>query len=137
MNIMSFVDQAAGKLGVSSVDAGTAVSGVLGLIQDKASADDAASLMQAIPGASDLLGARKAEAAQGGGLGGMLGSVGGLLGGKAGSALSVMSIFQNANMDTGQAGSLVQMLVGYLQENAGQELIGRILEQVPDLKKFV
>nr|MEE4269591.1 DUF2780 domain-containing protein [Candidatus Krumholzibacteria bacterium] len=137
MDFSSFINQAAGSLGVSAEDAGTAASGILGLIQDKAQSGDAAALLKALPGASKYLGAAEATAGGGGMMGSIMGAAGGLLGGKGGSALSVLSIFQNANMDAGQAGSFVGMFMDFVKKNADGELVGRILDQIPELKNLI
>ena len=133
-DFMTFIEQAAGTLGVSSDEAGTAASGVLDLIKDKADPSDVTALISALPGAETFLGG---SSKSGGLAGGLLGAASGLLGGKAGTALTVMSIFQKAGMDSNQAGSFLGMFMDFITKNAGGDLVGRILEQVPDLKKVV
>ncbi len=137
MDFKSFIDQAAGTVGVPANDAGSAASGLLGLIQDQVGSGDASALMKALPGASDFLGAAKDNSSGGGMMGSLMGAAGGLLGGKAGSALSVLSIFKNANMDTSQAGSFVGLFMDFVTKNAGGDLTSSILEQIPDLKKLM
>lgn len=137
MDFKSFIDQAAGTVGIPANDAGTAASGLLGLIQDKVGGSDSSALLKALPGASDFLGATEKKSSGGGMMGSLMGAAGGLLGGNAGSALSVLSIFKNANMDTSQAGSFVGLFMDFVSKNAGSELTGRILEQIPDLKKMM
>jgi len=137
MDLQSFINQAAGTIGVSATDAGTATSGILGLIQDKANTADASQLLKALPGAADFLGKAEANSSAGGMMGSLMGAAGGLLGGKAGSALSVLGIFQKANMNTDQAGGFAGMFMDYVTKNAGNDLVGRILDQIPDLKKLI
>jgi len=135
-SLTDFIGQAAGSLGVSSDDATKATSGLLGMIQKEATDDDASSLMSALPGAMDLLSGSGGKSG-GGMMGNLMGAAGGLLGGKAGGALSLLGVFKDANMDTGQAASFAGMFVDYLTKNAGGDLVGRILGQVPELKKML
>ncbi len=131
-----FLQTAAGGLGISTDDAGAATGGLLKLIMDKVSEQDAASLMQAVPGASELLSTSR-NPSGGGMLGGLMSSAGKLVGGKAGAALGVMSIFKNANLDGTQAASFSRMFFDMVSKNAGPDLVSRILGQIPDLKGLV
>lgn len=135
-DIKDFIIQSAGALGVSPANAGKATNGLLGLIQDKATNEDAASLIATLPGAESVL--HSAEAKSGGGmLGGLMGAAGGLMGGKAGGAMSLMGIFEGANMDAGQAGSFAGMFMSFINKNADEDLINRILGEIPELKKLI
>jgi len=136
-NFKGFIDQAAGTLGVSPSDAGSAASGILSLIQGKVDAGDSAALMNAFPGAADFMKSGRKSSTGGGLMGGLTGAAGGLLGGKAGAALSVMGIFKNAGMDAGQAGSFLGLFMDFVTKNAGGDLVGRILDQIPELKNLV
>ncbi len=137
-DLNAFVGQAASALGLSPDAAGSALSGILGLIQKQMSSGDASALLQALPGAADLLGKSADSADSGGGmLGSLMGAAGSLLGGKAGSALSVISIFNQAGMDSSQAGSFMGMFMDFVRENADGDLVGRLLEQVPELKSLL
>lgn len=135
-DIKDFIVQSAGSLGLSPANAGKATSGLLGLIQDQASTEDSASLLQALPGAGSIL--QSMEAQSGGGMmGNLMGAAGGLLGGKAGGALSILSIFKGAGMDTNQASSFAGMFMDFISKNADGDLVSRILGQVPELKKLI
>lgn len=57
--------------------------------------------------------------------------------GTAASALSVLGIFKEAKMDSGQAGVFVGLFMDFVTKNAGGDLVGRILDQIPDLKNLI
>lgn len=130
VDISSFVQEAAGKLGVEQDQVGKAVGGILKLIQEKAEPADAKGLMDALPGAAELAGG-----GSGGGLmGQVMGAAAGMLGGKAGAALDAAALFQGAGLDAGQGVSLLGMFLEYARKNAGPAIVERILGQVPQLK---
>ncbi len=137
MDINDFITQTAGTIGISTDDAGKATAGILGLIKNQADESDAKSLISALPGASDLMGSLAGGGNGGGVAGGLMGNVGSLLGGKASSAMTILSIFQGANMNSGQAGQFAGLFVNLLKNNLNGDLVGRILNQVPELKKLV
>ncbi len=132
----AFIETAAKGLGVSTEQAGSAAGGLLNLVMDKTSEADGASLLQALPGASEFISSARPQPS-GGMLGGLAGAAGKMLGGKAGSALGVMSIFKNANLDSAQGASLTTMFFSMLTRNAGPDLVSRVLESVPELKKLM
>jgi hypothetical protein len=127
--MMSFLNSAAGSLGVSEDKLGAATGGLLDMIKGQVSADDGSALMKALPGADKL-----PNGGGGGGLGGLMGAASGLLGSKGGAALGVLGIFEKAGLDAGQASSFMPMLMDFVTKNAGGDLVNRIIEQVPDLK---
>jgi hypothetical protein len=137
-DLNAFIGQAASSLGLSQDATGSALSGILGLIQKQASSGDASALLQALPGATELLNQGQSASSTGGGMmGSLLGAAGSLLGGKAGSALSVMSIFKEAGMNSSQAGSFTSMFMDFVKENVDGDLVGRLLEQIPELKSML
>ena len=73
MDIQSFLNQAAGSLGIGEDQASSAVGGILKMIGDKADKGDVSNLMKALPGAEALVGG----GSSGGGLmGGLMGAAG-------------------------------------------------------------
>ncbi len=135
MDIQSFINQAAGSLGVPSADVGVATTGMLGMIQNQAKSDDAKALLSALPGAETILGSMEAQSG-GGMMGDLMGTASHFLRGKTRGGLSIVSVFQGANMNPNQAGSFAGMFVDFIQNNADGELVNRILGQVPELRNL-
>jgi len=123
------------QMGTSEEGATGAVGGIMGMIRDEADPDDFAELQQKVPGTEEVI--QKAEAQEGGGgIGGLLGGAASMVGGAGGGALDLMGILGKAGIDADQAGPLVGMVLNYLKSEAGQELVGRILGQVPQLARL-
>ena len=140
-DIQDFIKQASGSLGIGEDSAGATAGGLLHLIKGQAAKADGDALVNAIPGAAQLM-ARTPQAAAssaGGGdlLGGIMSKAGGLLGGKAGSALSVMGLFKQSGLSGDQAGSFASLFFDFARSKAGSDLVGRILGQIPELKKLL
>lgn len=136
--MQDFIQQAAQQLGASESSIQSATGGVLSLLKDKSDDSDFASLAGKIPGLAELAtsGQTAAEGTGGGGLMGMVSSSLSGLGGNLGGAASLVSLIGKSGLSTDQAGGFATMLVGFLQQNAGGDLVGKILSKVPELKKL-
>lgn len=140
-SIQDFIKQAAGQIGVSEQSAGSATGGLLQMIREKAGDVDANELLSKVPGASALLEKTAApvssETGAGGMLGGLISKAGDALGGGMGSALGVMGLFKQAGLGTEQVRSFVPLFFNFVKSKAGASLVGRVLEQIPELKKLL
>ena len=90
--------------------------------------DDYDKLTNLIPNADSLM----KSAPQDSGLGGMLDGLGGMLGSKAadmGDLASLASGFSKLDMDTNMLKKFVPIVVGYLQEQGGDE-VGSLLAKI-------
>jgi len=130
-NLQEFITSAAGEFGVGEDKLRTATSGLLGMIRDEADGGD--ELVSALPGAGNLM----AAAASAGGGGGLLGMAGKLMGGGFGQGLGVAGLIQSSGLGTDDAGRFTGMLMDFARGHAGQELVGRVIQSVPQLAKLI
>ncbi len=130
------------ELGVDEGLAQKAVGAVLSVLKRHAEQSDMSALLAAMPGAQDLLAGF--EAAEGGsgsgsrsGGGGLLGSLAGTLGGSLGGALGgSLSTLLKSGLDQDELKQLLPMLHDYAKEQAGDELVGRVVAAVPGLERL-
>lgn len=133
-DIMSFVKMAAENLNVSEDSAKGATGGVLDVIKGQLGEGDFSELLSKVPGAEGLLGGSGGGGGGGGMMGGLLGSAVSAIGGeKAAGAAGLISAITSSGIGTDQAGGFMSMLVEYLKKQAGEQLMGKILSQVPGL----
>ncbi len=131
-NLQEFITSAAGEFGVGEDKLRTATSGLLGMIRDEADGGD--ELVSALPGASNIM---AAAASAGGSGGGLLGMAGKLLGSGVGQGLSIAGMVKASGLGTDDAGRFTGMLMDFARSHAGQELVGRVIQSVPQLAKLV
>lgn len=133
-DIFQFVQSASSQLGVSEDAAKQATGGILEALQADSDESDVQQLLSAVPGASQLL-----SQAQSGGGGGLLGAASSLLGGSGGmgSTLSALASIQQSGLSMDKVSSLVPLLLNFLQSQAGKDLVGKLLETSPELKKLM
>jgi len=156
-----FIQSASEELGVPQETGTAATKGLLGLLQDQMDDDAFGQLAGALPGVGALLGGGEESGDAGGGLGGALGGMlggalgggapdaggggggllgggglGGMLGGAMGDMGGLGAIMQLASsgLEKEQLGTFVQLFLNYVQSEAGQEMVGKIVEGVPALK---
>jgi predicted lipid-binding transport protein (Tim44 family) len=146
--IANLIEQITSQTGVSQSQANTAVGGVLNLLKQNVNGVDFSSLLNGLPGAEGLMSQATSAINSGtgatSGMGGMLGglaskflgksSLGGALGGVAG----LSSLLAATNLNAGQLGDIASRLVAYAKENVGEEVVERILNNVPaELRSLV
>lgn len=135
--MQEFIQMAVSQLGIGEDAAKTATGGVLEMVREQASDADFGKLAAEVPGLTDMLGAAGSGGGGGGGIGGLMGAAAGMLGGKAGGALGLMSVLQSSGLSMDQGKAFVPMLFGFLKDKAGAGLVGTVLSQAPELKKFL
>ena len=136
------IAQLTSKLGIDSSVANNATGKALAMVKEYAGDDLFDKISSAIPGAGEAAeqGASATSGAAGGG-GGMLGKLAGMasdaLGGSAGEAIELGSSLSAAGLDTSQIAGFAAMVVEFLREKVGDEVMDQILEKVPMLKSLV
>lgn len=133
-----FIRSAASELGISEESSRSATSGLLGLLKENTGGSDFSELLNKVPGAQALLDQAPAAGGDSGGglMGGLLGKVTAAVGMDSGAA-GLASVISNAGLDLGSATGFVGQFVGYLKGKAGGDVVGRLLNKVPDLKNLV
>jgi hypothetical protein len=134
--IQDFVQMAVQNLGAPEGAVKSATSAVLGTVEKEADAGDFQQLLGAIPGASDLLKGSGGGEAGGGLLGGLMGQAGSALGGNLGGAVGLLGMLQGTGLKSEQFGPFVSMFLKFAKSKAGEDLVGRLLSQAPQLAKL-
>lgn len=118
------------NVGIDEELAKTAVGMILGFLQQEGPDDKVSSLMDALPGASDLI-----SSASGGG--GIMGAVGGLMGGGGGGAMALMGQLTGAGLGMGDVQGVANEVMGFAKEKAGEDTVTEIVGAIPGLSQFV
>lgn len=132
-NIKEFIAAAASQLGVGADQLTGATAGLLDLIQHQA--DGGRDLISALPGASALLSRSEGNNSGGGGHG-ILGATGKLLGGPIGQSLGVADVLKESGLGAEAGAKFVNFFVNFARGHAGRELVGRVLQSLPQLAKM-
>jgi len=137
--IQDFIQMATQHMGISEATGRSATGALLGLVKDHA-AGPFKELAGKIPGAGELAvqaaPASGAKQEAGGMLGGLMGAAGSALGGKMGAAMSIGAMLSSSGLNLGDAGKFVSMFLGFVKDRGGDDLLGKIVSQIPELKKL-
>lgn len=136
------IKQLTSQLGIDESVATGATAKAMAMVKQHAGDDLFAKISSAIPGAADSASAGAETVAGGSDMaGGMLGKLAGMassaLGGSAGSGLELVSSLTSAGVDTDKLGGFVSMIVNYLKENVGDEVMDQVLAKFPMLKTLL
>lgn len=139
-------------VGIDEQTAQTAIGVILSFLNREGPDDAMAQLLEAIPGAQDLV-AGLADGAggdaggiggalggllggSGSGLGGLAGAVGGLMGGQTGGLMAAANDLMGAGLDMGQIQGVTQEVVGFAREKAGDEVVQQVMAHIPGMDQF-
>ncbi|MEM8785847.1 MAG: DUF2780 domain-containing protein, partial [Pseudomonadota bacterium] len=117
------------------------VGSILAAVQSQASDADASDLMSKLPGAEALI--EKVTSAQGGGgggglVGGLMSKAAGMLGQSGGGDLmGMLSQFSGSGVSLDEIKSMAPTVLGFAREKAGDDLVNKILGQIPALKSLL
>ncbi|MCM2455639.1 hypothetical protein HGO37_09605 [Rhizobium sp. CG4] len=126
------VTQVADKVGISPEVAEKAVGMMLGFLQREADDGAIARMIEAIPGATELVARFNGEGAGGGGglLGGLMSAIGG--GGIMGLGQQLMS----QGLGMGEITALAKETIAVARQHAGDEVVDQVIASVPGLSQF-
>jgi hypothetical protein len=113
---------------MTGIDAATVqlvLAGLLDLASQSLGAEDAAALLGAIPGASDLIGHSL--------LGGSGASLGALLGTPVDGSAALLDLVRDSGLSPDQVASIADQLLGYVEQTAGGEAADRLYGALPGL----
>ena len=135
-----FIQQVVSQLGIGETTAKNATGTALGFLKDQLG-DQFAGIADKLPGASGLIESASAsvesEASGGGLLGSLTKAASSMLGGGAGQGMELISALQKTGLSTEQGGSFLTMLIQFVKQNVGSELLEQITSKVPALKAFL
>ena len=115
------------KVGIDAELAKKAVSIILSFLNKDGPQDLVQQVMQAMPGASDLI-----EADDSGGGGGLLGGLVGSMG-----AMGALNQLTSAGLDMGQVTGVTREVISYAKEHAGEDVVDEIVGSIPGLSQVL
>lgn len=125
------VTRIADKIGIEPDTAEKAVGMMLGFLQREAADGPVAKMIEAIPGAMDLVAKHNGEGEGKGLLGGLMSAIGG--GGIMGLGQQLMA----QGLGMGEITSLAKETIVVAREYAGDEVVDEVVASVPGLSQFV
>ncbi len=125
------VTQVADKVGIAPDKAEKALGMMLGFLQREADDAAVAKMIEAIPGAPELVARYNGEGQGGGGLlGGLMSAIGG--GGIMGLGQQLMS----QGLGMGEISALAKTTISIARQHAGDEVVDKVIASVPGLSQF-
>lgn len=125
------VTRVADAVGIDAALAEKAIGMMLGFLQREAADGPVARMIEAIPGASELVAKYNGEGAGEGLLGGLMSAIGG--GGVMGLGQQLMS----QGLGMGEITGLARETMTVAREHAGAEVVDEVVASVPGLSQFV
>ena len=126
------VTRVADAVGIDAALAEKAIGMMLGFLQREAADGPVAKMIEAIPGASDLVAKYNGEGTGGGGLlGGLMSAIGG------GGVMALGQQLMSQGLGMGEITSLAKETIDYAKEHAGEEVVDEVVNSVPGLSQFV
>jgi hypothetical protein len=105
---------------------------ILGFLQREAADGPVAQMIEAIPGASELIAQYNGEGTGGGGLlGGLMSAIGG------GGVMALGQQLMSQGLGMGEITSLAKETIAFAKEKAGDEVVDEVVASVPGLSQFV
>ena len=126
------VTRVAENVGIEPATAEKAVGMILGFLQREAADGPVARMIEAIPGASELIAQYNGEGSGGGGLlGGLMSAIGG------GGVMALGQQLMSQGLGMGEITSLARETIAFAKEKAGDEVVDEVVASVPGLSQFV
>lgn len=134
------IKQLTSQLGIDESVAKNAAGKAMAMVKSHAGDDLFSKISSAVPGVEEMAAADDDDAAEPAG-GGMLGKLAGMassaIGGKAGGGLEIASALTSTGLGTDQVGGFMTMLVNFLKEKVGSEVMDQVLGKFPMLKTLI
>lgn len=127
------IARVAGAAGIDPSMASNAIGIILGFLQKEGPHGPVQAMLDAMPGAQDLI-AQSAEGSGSGG-GGLMGMIGGMMGG-GGGIMGLGAQLMGAGLGMGQIQTVGRELFAAGREYAGEEVMGQIAGAIPGLSQF-
>ncbi|MGL5114837.1 MAG: DUF2267 domain-containing protein [Beijerinckiaceae bacterium] len=132
--MQELINRIVANVGVDQGLAEKSLGIILGFLQKEGPAAEVGQMMDALPGAEELIAEHAPEA--GGGGGGLLGGLMGMMGG-GGGVMALGQQLMGAGLSMGQMGDLGKELFAYGRETAGEDAMSAIVGGIPGLSQFV
>ncbi|RVN88412.1 hypothetical protein CN105_17200 [Sinorhizobium meliloti] len=126
------VTRVAENVGIETATAEKAVGMILGFLQREAAEGPVAQMIEAIPGAPELVAQYNGEGSNGGGLlGGLMSAIGG------GGVMALGQQLMSQGLGMGEITALAKETIAFAKEKAGDEVVDEVVASVPGLSQFV
>jgi hypothetical protein len=126
------VTRVAENVGIEPATAEKAVGTILGFLQREAAEGPVARMIEAIPGAPELVAQYNGEGTNGGGiLGGLMSAIGG------GGVMALGQQLMSQGLGMGEITALAKETIAFAKEKAGDEVVDEVVASVPGLSQFV
>ncbi|MHC2541446.1 DUF2780 domain-containing protein [Sinorhizobium meliloti] len=127
------VTRVAENVGIETATAEKAVGMILGFLQREAAEGPVAQMIEAIPGAPELVAQYNGERSNGGGLlGGLMSAIGG-----GGGVMALGQQLMSQGLGMGEITALAKETIAFAKEKAGDEVVDEVVASVPGLSQFV
>ena len=133
------IEQLTSKLGIDASTAKAVTGKTMKALKDNVGGDVFSKISSAIPGVGDLIsqfGESSSQQSAGGSsmLGKLAGMASSMLGSKAGGGLELGSMLAEAGLEPEKLGSFLTMIMDFIKDKAGTEVVDQVLEKFPMLK---
>ncbi|GGF99012.1 MULTISPECIES: hypothetical protein [Rhizobiaceae] len=125
------VSRVADSVGITPDVAAKAIGMMLGFLQREADDGAVAKMIEAIPGAPELVAQFNGEGAGGGGL------LGGLMASFGGGVMALGQQLMSQGLGMGEITALAKETMAVAREHAGDEVVDTVIASVPGLSQFV
>ncbi|WP_377295339.1 hypothetical protein [Rhizobium sp. SG2393] len=126
------VNRVVENVGIAPDTAEKAVGMILGFLQREAADGPVAQMIEAIPGAAELVAKYNGEGSGGGGLlGGLMSAFGG------GGVMALGQQLMSQGLGMGEISGLAKETIAYAREKAGSDVVDQVVASVPGLGQFV
>ncbi|RVL33759.1 DUF2780 domain-containing protein [Sinorhizobium meliloti] len=127
------VTRVAENVGIETATAEKAVGMILGFLQREAAEGPVAQMIEAIPGAPELVAQYNGEGSNGGGLlGWLMSAIGG-----GGGVMALGQQLMSQGLGMGEITALAKETIAFAKEKAGDEVVDEVVASVPGLSQFV
>ncbi|MDX0904381.1 hypothetical protein GOL75_16105 [Sinorhizobium medicae] len=126
------VTRVAENVGIEAATAEKAVGMILGFLQREAAEGPVAQMIEAIPGAPELVARYNGEGSDGGVLlGGLMSAIGG------GGVMALGQQLMSQGLGMGEITALAKETIAFAKEKAGEDVVDEVVASVPGLSQFV
>ncbi|MGX5721824.1 hypothetical protein [Shinella zoogloeoides] len=126
------VSRVADAVGIDAALAEKAIGMMLGFLQREAADGPVAKMIEAIPGASDLVAQYNGEGEGKGLLGGLMSALG-----AGGGVMGLGQQLMSQGLGMGEITGLAKETIAVAREHAGSDVVDEVVASVPGLSQFV
>ncbi|OLP53076.1 hypothetical protein BJF92_18780 [Rhizobium rhizosphaerae] len=118
------------NVGIAPAQAEKAIGMMLGFLQREAADGPVARMIEATPGAAELVARFNGEGKSGGLLGKIVGAFGG-------GVMALGQQLMSEGLSMGEITALAKEVIAYGKEHAGEDTVNEVIDSVPGLRQFV